>query len=101
MNNLVKNSFLNALGTAIYIVLVVLLVNNLERFLPKEDNLLMPISALMLFVLSATVTGGLVLGKPVMMYLNGERPEAVRMLIYTLGWLALFTVIAFTISATV
>ncbi|OGE83489.1 MAG: hypothetical protein A3B10_03695 [Candidatus Doudnabacteria bacterium RIFCSPLOWO2_01_FULL_44_21] len=101
MNNLIKNSFLNALGTAIYIVLVVLLVNNLERFLPKEDNLLMPISALMLFVLSATVTGGLVLGKPVMMYLNGERPEAVRMLIYTLGWLALFTVIAFTISATV
>ena len=100
-NKLIQNSFINALGTAAYIVLIVLLISNLEKFLGPEDNILMPMSALMLFVLSAAITGSLVLGKPVMMYFNGQKMEAVRLFAYTLGWLALFTIVAFTISATV
>ena len=101
MDKLVQRSLLNALGTAAYIVLAVLIISNIERLLGQEENILMPISALMFFVLSAATTGSLVLGKPIMMYFNGEKSDAVRMFIYTVGWLALFTVIAFIISVSI
>ena len=38
---------------------------------------------LMLFVFSALLTGYLVLGKPIMMYVDGQKKEAVRLLFYT------------------
>lgn len=48
---------------------------------------------LLLFVISATVTGFLILGKPITLYLDGAKKEAFRFLAMTVGWLAAFLVL--------
>jgi len=48
-----------------------------------------PVAFLLLFVLSAAVVGALVLGKPALLYLDGEKKEALRTFFYTLGFLLL------------
>ncbi len=89
-------SVINSLGTLAYIVLVALFFSNAERlFGNKPDNILAPIAMLMLFILSATITGGLVLGRPIYLYLNGFKSEAVRLLIYTVICLLIITVAVF------
>ncbi len=96
MNKLVHRSFLNALGTVAYVAIVGTIMENAERVLGSVDNnMLAPVAFLTLFVLSAAVTASLVVGKPALMYLNGQKAEAVRLFLYTVGWLAIFTVIIF------
>ena len=86
MNNnyLVKLATANALGTALYVFLISQLMTHSEQLFGKiENNLLAPTVFLLLFVFSALFTGYLVLGKPVMMYIDGQKKEAVRLLFYT------------------
>jgi hypothetical protein len=47
---------------------------------------------LLLFIISASVTGLLVLGKPIHLYLSGLKKEAFVLLFATTGWLVLFLV---------
>ena len=94
--DLVKISFLNALGTIAYIVVIVLIMFNLNK--GGDDTIYAPILALMLLVLSAAITGGLVLGRPVMLYLGGQKSEAIKLFVYTVGWLAAGTAIALIIN---
>jgi hypothetical protein len=54
-----------------------------------------PLALLMLFVLSATIVGSLVLGRPILLHLEGKKNEALRFFGYTVGWLAILTVIIF------
>lgn len=99
MNSLIKRSLLNALGTAAYVALIATTLQHGEVIFGKMNRTLGPIAFLMLFVLSATITGSLVLGKPVLMYMNGEKGEAVKLFLYTVGWLALCTVLLLASSA--
>lgn len=98
MNNLWSRALINALGTGIYVFLVALVMRYGERLFGETDNLGAPIAVLLLLVLSAAVTGSLVLGKPVLMYWDGRKAEAVKMFIYTLVWLFVFTVATFTVQ---
>lgn len=93
-----KTGFSNALGTVVYIVLVSTFMQNGERIFGKEDTIIIPIAILLLFVLSAIIVGYLVLGKPVMLYLDGKKKEAVSLLMMTAGWLAGFMVLALIIA---
>lgn len=99
MNKLVQRSFLNALGTVAYVTVVALIMSNGNKIFGVKDTTLTPIAVLMLFVLSAAITASLVAGKPVLMYLNNQKNEAVRLFIYTLCWLALVTVVLFAVMA--
>ncbi|RJQ13788.1 hypothetical protein C4553_02800 [Candidatus Parcubacteria bacterium] len=91
---LFTTSFRNALATALYIVLIALFFSNVETiFSEPKDNFLAPTFMLLLFVISAAVTGFLVIGKPAMMYVNGEKTEAVKLFLYTIGWLAIMALI--------
>ncbi|MFA6993945.1 MAG: hypothetical protein WC268_05160 [Patescibacteria group bacterium] len=84
----------HSLGVGVYVSLVALLMQNGERIFGQMNNLLGPVAILMLFVLSAAVTGALVLGRPVLFYLDGHKAEAVKLFGFTLGWLfVLLTVI--------
>ena len=96
MDKVIKRSFIGAIGTTAYIILVVSLIFSLQGLAPKEDILIIPISMLLLFVTSAAITGFLVFGKPVMLYLDGEKKEAVSLLGYTIGILFLITLVFFT-----
>ncbi len=95
---LIKQGILNALGVFVYTSAIAWLLSNGEKFLGKKpDNFMMPAAMLLLFVLSAALTGLLVLGKPVMLYLNNSKKEAIKLLIYTLISLFLITTIVFAI----
>lgn len=87
MKNLIVRSLINAIATLVYVSLVVLFLNNGERIFGEMDNILGPITFLLLFVVSAAVTGALILGKPLLMYLDGQKAGGVRLFIYTLCWL--------------
>jgi hypothetical protein len=73
-------------------------MRNAEKMLGPEDNLFSPIIFLTLFVLSAAITSSLILGKPILLFLNGEKTEAVRLFLYTIGWLAVALVILLIIN---
>ncbi|MDD2758132.1 MAG: hypothetical protein PHD72_02010 [Patescibacteria group bacterium] len=99
MKNLQLAAFFNALGVSVYVAIVVLIMQNAERIFGKVDNLLGPVTLLMLFVVSAAITGALVLGKPVLYYLDNKKAEAVKLFLYTVGWLFVLVVAALMIQA--
>jgi hypothetical protein len=51
----------------------------------------------MLFVFSALVTGGLVLGRPLLLYIDGQKKEGVKLLLFTGLGLFLFTILTFVV----
>ncbi|MDD5527523.1 MAG: hypothetical protein PHO56_00920 [Patescibacteria group bacterium] len=98
-STLIVNSFLNALGVALYIVGVSFILRNGERIFGKMDNFLGPVAFLLLFVLSAAITGALTLGRPAVLYLENRKIEAVKLFFYTLGWLGVITIVVFAVQA--
>ena len=95
MNKIIKRAFIDSVGTAAYIILVVSFIFSLQIFASKQDNIIISIAMLLLFVFSAALTGSLVFGKPIMMYLDGKKKEAVSLVAYTLGILLAITILAF------
>ncbi len=97
MNQIIKRAFIDAIGTSVYIILIVSLIFSLRFLAPKEDIIIIPIAMLLLFVTSAAITGFLVFGKPVMLYIDGKKKEAISLLSHTIGILLLITLIVFII----
>ena len=96
MNQTLKRAFLNSVGVVLYVILVVLFIFSLQRFSQKPDNIIIiPIAMLLLFVCSAAITGFLVFGKPVMLYIDGKKKEALSLLIHTIGILVVITIVFF------
>ena len=95
MDKIIKRAFIDSFATTIYIILVVSFIFSLQRFSQQKDVIIIPIAMLLLFVSSAAITGFLVFGKPIMLYIDGKKREAVSLLTYTLGILFLITLIAF------
>jgi len=85
--SILKWSFLNALGTLVYIALVVLFMSNGEHWFGKIPEYVAGITMLTLFVFSAATVGALVLGRPLLLYLDGAKADALRLFGYTLAWL--------------
>ena len=96
-----KKPALHSLGHAVlvlaYISGVAALVFNGERLFGNGKNILIPIGMLLLFVCSATITGTLVLGRPILLYIDGAKSEALRFFAYTLGWIFLITCTVFLV----
>jgi hypothetical protein len=96
-NKLISWSFVHSVGVLAYTALVVLIMNNGEKLFGKQMNYLGALAMLLLFVISATIVGALVLGKPVLLYLDGQKKDAIKLLFMTIGWLLIFTIIAFIV----
>lgn len=80
---------IHSLLVAVYVFLVAIFMINVSSIFPKaEDNFLAPLFMILLFVLSAFVTGSLVLAKPIMLYLDGHKKDSIKLLFFT--GLALF-----------
>jgi hypothetical protein len=94
--NLYVRGLINAGLGGVYIVLASLFVNNVPKLFGPESNgnggILGFSVFLMFFVLSASVMSALILGKPVMMYMDGEKKGAVKLLGITLGWIFVFMI---------
>jgi SNF family Na+-dependent transporter len=90
---LAKHSFIHSLGVLVYIFLVVMLMQQGEKIFENVSEIWAAMTMLLLLVLSAAVTGLLVLGRPVWLYFSGQKSEALKMFFYTLAWLAGFMVL--------
>ena len=88
-------SLVHSMGVLAYVFLVAILIRNGDKLFGKNNNVASVMAFLMLFVFSATVVGGLVLAKPVMLYLDGQKKEAVKMLLSTVGWLLILMAAVF------
>jgi len=84
-----SRSFLNALGVLAYILAITRLLSN-KSFFAKIPESIAPIFILLLLIISASITGFLVLGKPIALYLSGLKKEGVIVFFATLAWLATF-----------
>ncbi len=101
-NNLIARAFLNALGVVAYVVSLVWFMTSLEKwFESKPETWLMPAFFLILFVISASVTSSLVLLKPIMLYVEGEKRSAVHLFLYTLLFLVILALVIGFIVVTI
>ena len=78
-----KYALANGLLTALYALLIALFFANAHDLFGDVKSALIPMAMLLLFVFSALVCGSLVLGRPLMWYLDGNKKEAIRLLGYT------------------
>jgi hypothetical protein len=87
MKNIIKTAAINAGATILYIVIVATFLTNASHIFGPEEpkTVLVPILMLSLLVFSAAVTGSLVFGRPILWYLDGNKKEALQLLLYTLG----------------
>ena len=84
----------SACGVILYVLLVAWFMTNAEKgFLDPMPTLLGPFLFLLLFVLSAATVSSLVFGRPTLMYLDGNKKEAIATFLYTLLWIAAVLVI--------
>ncbi|MGC9599469.1 MAG: hypothetical protein ABSE18_03740 [Minisyncoccia bacterium] len=88
----VSKSLISAVGTFLYVAAVAWLGFNSQAIFGRTTSFLTPLFALLLFVVSASITGLLVLGRPIYLYLNGLKKEAFVLLFATLAWLILFLI---------
>ena len=89
--------FVHALGVALYVFIVANVMLNGGKWVGNDSQLgpFAPFAILMLFVLSAAIVGMLVFGKPALWYLDGKKKEAVRLALYTVGWLCVIVLLTF------
>lgn len=97
-NKLIFYSFVHSASLLLYIFGVSWILNNGEKIFGKMQNFWGPAAFLLLFVFSALVTGLLLLGKPALLFLNGLKSEALKMIFYTVGWLFVFIVLVFVFN---
>jgi len=91
---------LSVAGVIIYIGLVSLVLFNGDRLFGSiQAGAWGPFLFLLLFVLSAAVMGLLLLGRPAYLFLNGNKQEAVTLLVTTVVGLFMVTTLAFIVVA--
>ncbi len=92
----IRTALVLALGEVGYIFLVALFFRTMEKYFSDQPDPPAPfgmVILLTLFVTSAAVSGALILGKPLLMYLDGKKRESVELFAFTLGWLVSFLII--------
>ena len=89
----ILRSLVNALGVVIYVSLIAFFFSHATILDKTTNTFLTPVLMLLLLIISASITGSLVFGKPITMYWDGHKKEAVTMLFTTLGWLVVFLLI--------
>ena len=86
---LLGHSLGHALLAYAYIFCIAMFFNlGVEKMFKKVPEFFAPIIMLSLLVLSAAIMAVLIFGKPVLLYLDNKKKEALTMLFYTIGWLA-------------
>lgn len=95
MKDIRIKAFINSFLTSLYIIAIGLFFYYGSTIkLGKSHVFLAPIALLFLFVFSASLTGYLIVGKPLQMYIDGKKKEALSLLSYTLIFFFVFTLIA-------
>jgi len=93
-SKLVFYALANSLAVFLYVSGVAWFLFNGEKiFGQQEKNFWMPVALLLTLIISATITGSLVLGRPILLYLKGLKTESIKLLFYTIISLFVITLI--------
>jgi len=95
---LILQGLIQAVGVAVYVGLVSFLMRSGGKIFGEVDNFFGPIAFLLLFVLSAAITGSLTLGRSILMYVENQKSEAVKLFGFTLGWMFVIILVVFSIQ---
>ena len=89
-----KKPFLHALGAVIYIVFIVLVIQG-ANYLLKEvmGTIIIPMTMLSLFVLSAAVMGYFFLSEPISLLVENRKKEAIVYFAKIVGFFACFVLV--------
>ena len=89
-------ALLNALGVGLYVALIATFFANVERIFDgaEPEGITAPLAMLLLFVFSALLTATIVLLPPIRLYLDGQKTEGVKLLLFTAMWLGIITLLA-------
>lgn len=89
-------AFLQAVGLTLYVALFAFLAFRFQPWL-RQNEAAHPVFGITLFlltfVLSALISGSLILGYPLLLFFEGRKAEAVKIVLLSALWLALFLVI--------
>lgn len=87
-----KKPILYAFVAIVYIALLVSIIN-FTRYITPKETILIPMVMLGLFVLSAAIMGFLFLSKPLTLYLDGQKREALLFFGKIVGSFACFVIL--------
>lgn len=94
-NKILFWAFIDAVGTFIYVALVAWLLFNGGTIFGQVHSFAAPLMLLMLFIVSAIITGSLVLARPAYLYFNGFKKEGINLVLATVLFLFIFTLLVF------
>lgn len=97
-SKIVLFSLLHALGVVVYIVGIRYAIELSSNLFTGSAEFSGFILVLLLLVFSVAVMAVLVFGRPVYLFLNGMKSEAIKFLLYTLGWMFVLLVIVFSLT---
>ncbi|HPX64761.1 MAG TPA: hypothetical protein PLP70_01695 [bacterium] len=98
-SNLAVSGLLNAFLAVAYISLVAVIMSNGDKiFGSGPDTFVAPIIFLLIFVISAAVTGYLIIGRPALLYLDNQKSEARKLFKFTVLFLILFALVAWGLN---
>lgn len=91
---LLKRAALSALGVIVYIAIFAFVISHAQQWFGNTpDSWVNPVLFLTTFIVSACITGSLVLLKPLLLYLDGQKKDAVQLFGLTVACLALFALL--------
>lgn len=101
MKNYFKFGFLSSLGVLTYIAIVAFVMMHGEQWFGGDNDggIVGMIAILTLITISAAVMALLVFGKPVYLFLNGQKKEGLLQAVWTIGCLITEAIIFFVIAA--
>lgn len=89
-----KKPFLYALGAALYIVVIVTVLNIASSvFKSQNGTMFVPMAMLSMFVLSAAIMGYLFLSEPLYLLVENKKKEAITFFAKTVGFFACFAAV--------
>jgi hypothetical protein len=101
LKNITLKGLYQSLGLTAYCIFIVLVLNNLSNVFPhtRTDilNLLNGFMVLIIFIISALITGAIALVYPIFLATRNKYKEAGFIVLSTVLWLILFLIITFII----
>lgn len=89
-----KKPFLYASGAALYIVIIVLIIQIATALLKTfQGTIIIPMTMLSLFVLSAAIMGFFFLYEPLLLLIEGKKKEAIIFFAKIVGFFACYALL--------
>ena len=93
--------FFQALALVLYCSLVALMLSQGENWFKKVPEYFGPFIFLMVFTTSALISAIIILGYPIILFWHKKQTkEAIKLILYTAGWLLVLVISAITIIVT-